>query len=128
MHPTTREAWLSSATLKIFISGVSSQISMLSKANLVYSSSRLRGRPQNEDNLKNKYGPKDKDNLKNEDNLKDEDALKMKTPRDMKTNTKSTQTQKLRHSQICRLPHLEDCTGLSLHNLSALVFQNYEKP
>ena len=32
IHPTTREAWLSSATLRIFISGVSSQILMLTKA------------------------------------------------------------------------------------------------
>ena len=39
-------AWLSSATLKNFISGVSSRILMRLEASLVYSSSRLRRRPQ----------------------------------------------------------------------------------
>ena len=62
-------AWLSSATLKIFISGVSSRILMLYKANLVYSLNRLRRRPQIKDDLKND------DDLKNEDNLKSEGQL-----------------------------------------------------
>ena len=35
-------AWLSSVTLKTFITGISSRILMLQKANLVYSLSRLR--------------------------------------------------------------------------------------
>ena len=39
-------AWLSSATLKNFISGVLTRILMLLKANLVYSFSRLRSGPQ----------------------------------------------------------------------------------
>ena len=39
-------AWQSSATLKNFISGVSSQILLRWKASLVYSSSRLRRRPE----------------------------------------------------------------------------------
>ena len=43
---------------------------MLSKANLVYSLSRLRLQPQNEDDFKIE------DDLKNEDDLKDEDNLK----------------------------------------------------
>ena len=46
------------------------------KANLVYSSSRLRRRPQNEDNFKNKDNLKNEDDHKNEDNLKNEDHLK----------------------------------------------------
>ena len=44
-------------------------ILILQKANLVYSLSRLRSRPQIEDDLKNE------DNLKNDDNLKNEDNL-----------------------------------------------------
>ena len=71
-------AWLSSATLKILISGVSSQILMLSKANLVYSSSRLRRRPQNEDELKIEGVLKNEDDLKNGGDLKNEDDLKNK--------------------------------------------------
>ena len=76
--------WLSSATLKIFISGVSSQILMLSKANLVYSLNRLRRQPQikdnikNDDDLKNEDDLKSEDDLKNEDNLQNEEGLKMK--------------------------------------------------
>ena len=65
-------AWLSSATLKIFISGVSSRIFMLQKPNLVYSLSRLR----NEDNLENEEELKNDYVLKNEDDLKYEDDLK----------------------------------------------------
>ena len=71
--------WLSSATLKYFISGVSTRILMLLKANLIYSLSRLRRRPRIEDNLKNE------DDLKNDDNLRNEDDLKIKTASKMKT-------------------------------------------
>ena len=56
-------AWLSRAALKNFISGFSTWIMMMLKANLVYSLSRLRRGPQIENDLKNK------DDLKNEDNL-----------------------------------------------------------
>ena len=61
--------WLSSATLKIFISGVSIQ-------NLVYSSSRLRKRPQNKDQLKIEVNLKNQNNLKNETDIKNDDDLK----------------------------------------------------
>ena len=69
-------AWLSNATLKISISGVSTRILMLWKANLVYSISRLRRQPQNEDVLKKEDDLKDEDKLKNEDNLKNKVNLK----------------------------------------------------
>ena len=48
---------------------------MLSKANLVYSSSRLRRRPQNADSLKTEDNLKNDENLKNEDDLMNEDNL-----------------------------------------------------
>ena len=62
--------------LKIFISGLSSRILMLQKANLVYSLNRLRKQPINEDYLKNEDNLQNEDNLKKEDNLKNEDDLK----------------------------------------------------
>ena len=43
---------------------------------MVYSLSRLRRRPQNEDDLKNEDNLKNGDYLKNEDNLKFGDYLK----------------------------------------------------
>ena len=58
---------------------------MLSKANLVFSSSRLRRRPQHEDDLKNDDDLKNEGDLLNEDNLKkyenlqNEDNLNKKT-------------------------------------------------
>ena len=51
-------AWLISAKFQIFTSGVSTQILMLWKANLVYTLSRLRRRPKNEDNIKMKMTSK----------------------------------------------------------------------
>ena len=42
---------------------------------MVYSTSRFRRRPQNEDDLKIEDNLKNKDNLKNEDNIKNEDDL-----------------------------------------------------
>ena len=86
-------AWLSSATLKCFIPGVSSQILMPEKANLVYSSSRLRWQPQNEDDLKNEGDHKNEDGIKNEDDLKNENDLKNKE-----------NLQKI----ICPTPHLKE--------------------
>ena len=59
-------AWLSSATFKISISGVSPWILMLWKANLVYLSKRLRRWPQNEDDLKIEGVLKNDDDRKNE--------------------------------------------------------------
>ena len=57
-------------------SSVSSLILMLSKANLIYSLSRLRRQTQNEDNLKNEDDLRIEDDLRNEDNLRNEDDLK----------------------------------------------------
>ena len=42
---------------------------MAYKVNFVYSSSRLRWRPQNEDDLKNEDNQKNEDDLKNENDL-----------------------------------------------------------
>ena len=72
-------AWLSSATLMIFFLNettlkMKTNLKKRKKENLVYSSSRLRRQPQNEDELKNE------DDLKNEDGIK-----KMKTISKMKT-------------------------------------------
>ena len=49
------------------------------KKSLVYSTSRLRRRPLNEDNLKDEDELKNEDNLKKEDDIKNEDDLKLKT-------------------------------------------------
>ena len=46
------------------------------KSNLVYSSSRMRWQPQNEDDVKIVDDLKNEDDLENEDDLKDEDKLK----------------------------------------------------
>ena len=51
-------------------------ILMMKKANLIYSLSRLRRRPQNEYELKYEDDLKNEDHLKNEDGLKNEDDLK----------------------------------------------------
>ena len=69
-------AWLSSATLKIFISGVSSRILIQYKVNLVLSSRENEDGLKNEDNIKNEENVKNEDDLKNEENLKNEDEIK----------------------------------------------------
>ena len=48
----------------------------IEKSNLIYSLSRLRRRPQNEDDLKNEDNLKNEDDLKNKDDLKNEANLK----------------------------------------------------
>ena len=62
-------------------------------APLVYSFSKLRRQPQNENVLKNKYDLKNEDNIKNEDNLKNEDDQKnednLKKEDDHEVNVKS---------------------------------------
>ena len=68
MSPSDLLAWLSSATHKIFILGVSSRILILS---------RLRSRPQIEDDLKYEGGLKKEEDLKNEEDLNNEDDLEI---------------------------------------------------
>ena len=57
---------------------------------MVYSLSRLRRQPQNEDDLKNEDHHKNEDDLKNEDNLKDEDNLKNEDHRTYLTRAYTT--------------------------------------
>ena len=69
-------AWLRTATLKIFyLRCFKSDIAAV-KSKFVYSLSRLRRRPQNEDDLKKEDDLRNEDNLNNEDDLKNEDNLK----------------------------------------------------
>ena len=53
--------------------------------NPIYSLSRLRRQPHNEDDLKIENDLKKEDDLKNEDNLKKEDNQKIMTTQKMKT-------------------------------------------
>ena len=66
-------AWVSSATLKCFIPGVSSWILMPEKTNLIYSWNRLRRRSRNKDDLKYEDDLKNEYDLQYEDNLKNKD-------------------------------------------------------
>ena len=88
-------AWLSSATLKNFISGVSTRILMLQNVNLVYSLNRLRRRPQIQDDLKNDDDLKNEDNLKTKDDFKNENDVKNEDDLKMKTTSKITPPSKL---------------------------------